>query len=167
MGYQIFGLTEHFILLILHLYSFYVYEDKNISTYIHINSTSCTPTAGRYSKCTFPSWVTHQRRWHALDHGAIYVVSHTNTTLRLHHAHSSSSSPVIASTAAKVNDVFSGNGAAAAAASEGRTNDGYSTDKDSGRNLFHQQVSDTNKKYRNRMDAYGRRTKTNSDDLGE
>ncbi|KAK7085683.1 hypothetical protein SK128_011445, partial [Halocaridina rubra] len=43
--------------------------------------------AGNYSGCEFPSWLTSYRRWHALDKGASYSVSHHNTTLRLHHTH--------------------------------------------------------------------------------
>ena len=55
-----------------------------------------------YSKCTFPSWVTQHRHWHALDQGASYIVSHANTTLSLTHSHSTS--PVISKTA-KGNDL--------------------------------------------------------------
>ncbi|XP_063611783.1 uncharacterized protein LOC134785377 [Penaeus indicus] len=49
--------------------------------------------AGSYSGCEFPSWVTSHRRWHALDKGASYSVAHHNTTLKLHHAHTSRAQP--------------------------------------------------------------------------
>ncbi|XP_018011812.1 uncharacterized protein LOC108669039 [Hyalella azteca] len=77
--------------------------------------------AGSYSGCRLPTWVTHHRRWHALDRGAIYVVAHSNATLRLHHVHSSSAA-VISSTA-KDNVIDMG---AASGQQDGRFKAGYS-----------------------------------------
>ncbi|XP_063861468.1 uncharacterized protein LOC135101443 isoform X3 [Scylla paramamosain] len=50
--------------------------------------------ARSYSGCEFPPWVATHRRWHALDKGVSYSVTHHNTTLRLHHSHASRNQPL-------------------------------------------------------------------------